>query len=107
MFISKAHFGLPLTLLVLSSITASMHASLSLSCAKELISYSNFVFQTKNIEPLDILIFLKRLGCFPNANIAYIILLTIQVTVASVQRSFSKVKLLRSLYLYYDDIKID
>ena len=33
---------------------------------------------------------------YPNASIAYIILLTILITVASVKRSFSKLKLLKS-----------
>ncbi|KAL8524097.1 hypothetical protein ACS0TY_013892 [Phlomoides rotata] len=35
-------------------------------------------------------------GCFPNAYIAYKILLTIQVTVASAERSFSKLKLIKT-----------
>jgi hypothetical protein len=46
--------------------------------------------------PLEILKFLKRHDCFPNANIAYRILLTIPVTIASAKRSFSKLKLLKS-----------
>ncbi|VAI70472.1 unnamed protein product [Triticum turgidum subsp. durum] len=46
--------------------------------------------------PVDILKFLKRLDCFPSATIAYRILLTIPVTVVSAERSFSKLKLLKS-----------
>ena len=44
----------------------------------------------------DILNFIKDLNCFPNASIAYRILLTIPVTVTSAKRSFSKLKLLKS-----------
>ena len=46
--------------------------------------------------PLDILKFLKKRPFYPNAVIAYRILLTIPVTVASAERSFSKIKLLKS-----------
>jgi hypothetical protein len=45
---------------------------------------------------VDILKFVKRMGCFPNTQIAYKILLTISVIVASAERSFSKLKLLKT-----------
>jgi hypothetical protein len=38
----------------------------------------------------------KKLNSFPNASIAYRILLTIPVTVASAERSFSKLKLIKT-----------
>ena len=46
--------------------------------------------------PINVLNYLKRLDSFPNAYIAYRILLTIPVMVASVERSFSKLKLIKS-----------
>ena len=45
----------------------------------------------------EVLNYLKQMdGCYPNAWIAYIILLTIPNTVASAERSFSKLKLIKS-----------
>ena len=46
--------------------------------------------------PIEILNHIKKLDCFPNACIAYRILLTIPVTVATAKRSFSKLKLLKT-----------
>ena len=48
------------------------------------------------IYSIDILNYLMRANCFPSAIIAYRILLTNPVTVASAERSFSKLKLLKS-----------
>ncbi|KAH9782483.1 Ac-like transposase [Citrus sinensis] len=54
------------------------------------------VLQIKINTPLDILNYIKKTGSFPNAFIAYRILLTIPVTVASAERNFSKLKLIKS-----------
>uniref|UniRef100_A0A453SMN5 HAT C-terminal dimerisation domain-containing protein n=2 Tax=Aegilops tauschii subsp. strangulata TaxID=200361 RepID=A0A453SMN5_AEGTS len=61
----------------------------------ELMFLQNFM-PKENIGLVEILKFLKRHDCFPNASITYIVLLTIPVTVASAERSFPKLKLLKS-----------
>jgi hypothetical protein len=61
----------------------------------ELKLIQNFI-PDGNMGPLEILKFLKRRDCFPNATIAYRVLLTIPMTVASAEGSFSKLKLLKS-----------
>ena len=48
------------------------------------------------MSPLEILELVKVADCYPNVSIAYRILLTVPVTVASAERSFSKLKLLKS-----------
>ncbi|XP_056843260.1 uncharacterized protein LOC108838344 [Raphanus sativus] len=49
---------------------------------------------TKAVEMLE---FLKRMdGCYPSTEIAYRILLTIPISVASAERSFSKLKLIKN-----------
>ncbi|XP_028067387.1 uncharacterized protein LOC114270161 [Camellia sinensis] len=49
------------------------------------------------IKPIEVANYLKVMdGCFPNAWIVYRILLAIPVTIASRERSFSKLKLIRS-----------
>ena len=54
------------------------------------------VVQIDENTPINVLNYLKRLDSFPYAYIAYRILLTIHVMVASVERSFSKLKLIKS-----------
>ncbi|KAM6558421.1 uncharacterized protein LOC115716398 [Cannabis sativa] len=54
------------------------------------------ILPREKMRAIDILNFLKGIDCFPNTIIAYRILLTIPVTVASAERSFSKLKLLKS-----------
>ena len=52
------------------------------------------------MDPVEILKLLERHDCFPNATIAYSVMLTIPVTLASAEPSFSKFKLLKS-YLHF------
>ena len=44
----------------------------------------------------EILQFVTAADCYPNVSVAYRILLTVPVTVASAERSFSKLKLLKN-----------
>ena len=46
--------------------------------------------------PIEVLSYIKTLDSFPNVYIAYRILLTIPAAVATAERSFSKLKLLKS-----------
>lgn len=56
----------------------------------------------ETIRPADILLFLKGLDCFPNTFIAYRILLTIPVTVASAERKkFFKIEVVKDLLAVY------
>ena len=54
------------------------------------------ILQINENSPINVLNYIKRLGSFPNAYIAFKILLTIPVTVTSAERSFSKLKLIKS-----------
>jgi hypothetical protein len=48
---------------------------------------------------IDILNYINDVNCYPNASISYKVLLTIHDIVASIEWSFSKLKLLKS-YLW-------
>ena len=54
------------------------------------------VLQINNNSPINVLNYIKRLESFPNACIAFRILLTIPIIVAFAKRSFSKLKLIKS-----------
>ena len=54
------------------------------------------IITKKNETPIDIPNYIKRLDSFPNADIAYRIMLTIPIIIASAERSFSKLKLIKS-----------
>ena len=56
------------------------------------------ILQIKYYTPIDILNYIKRLDSFPNTCIAYRILLTIPVTVASAKRIFFKIKINKIIY---------
>ncbi|KAI5004641.1 hypothetical protein ZWY2020_031884 [Hordeum vulgare] len=45
---------------------------------------------------MEIFEFVRDIDCFPNVLIAYEILFTVPMTVASAERSFSKLKLLKN-----------
>lgn len=55
---------------------------------------------------LDIIKFLKRVDCFPNITIAYRILLTIPVTVASAERSLFQIEDFEVLLAIYNDSRM-
>lgn len=48
------------------------------------------------LRAMEIFDFVRDIDCFPNILIAYRILFTVPVTVASAERSFSKLKLLKN-----------
>ncbi|XP_028067665.1 uncharacterized protein LOC114270390 [Camellia sinensis] len=78
------------------------HDELSDIDGRDLFSELNVLKEVlpKGIKRLiEVLNYLKTMdGCFPNAWIVYRILLTIPVTVASGERSFSKLKLIKSYF---------
>ena len=80
--------------------TTFSHNNLSDVDANDLFFFKMKVLQMTlpNVlmSPLEILELVKVADCYPNVSIAYRILLTMSVTVASAERSFSKLKLLKS-----------
>ena len=48
------------------------------------------------LHAMEIFEFVRDIDCFPNVLIAYQILFTVPMTVASAERSFSKLKLLKN-----------
>ena len=54
------------------------------------------VLKTNDNSPINVLNYIKKLESFPNACIAFKILLTIHVTISSAETSFSKLKLIKS-----------
>ena len=79
--------------------TTFFHNNLSNVDADDLFSEMKVLQMTlPNVlmSPLEILELVKAVDCYPNVLIAYRILLTMSVTVASTKRSFSKLKLFKS-----------
>ena len=62
----------------------------------EVLKVLKEVLQINENSPINVLNYIKKLESFPNACIAFKILLTILVTVTSAERSFSKLKLIKS-----------
>ena len=56
----------------------------------------------ENMGPVEILKFLKRHDSFPNASIAYRVLLTIPVTIACRTKLF-KIKAIEVVFAFYND----
>ena len=54
------------------------------------------IIRVENDKPIDILNYIKRIDSFPNAYIVYTIMLTILVLVASDERSYSKLKIIKT-----------
>ncbi|XP_024989249.1 uncharacterized protein LOC112523805 [Cynara cardunculus var. scolymus] len=61
---------------------------------KSLCNTGDFAKQIN--DAVEILEFVKVVDCYPNVSVAYRIMLTVHVTVASAERSFSKLKLLKT-----------
>jgi hypothetical protein len=60
------------------------------------LSIMQFTLPDRPMSAMEIFEFVTEADCYPNISIAYQILFTVPVTVASAERSFSKLKLLRN-----------
>jgi hypothetical protein len=60
------------------------------------LSIMQFTLPDRPMSAMEIFEFVTEEDCYPNISIAYRILFTVPVTVASAERSFSKLKLLRN-----------
>ncbi|XP_057247995.1 uncharacterized protein LOC130590090 [Beta vulgaris subsp. vulgaris] len=56
-----------------------------------------FTLPNESMSAIKILKYVKSADCYPNVAIAYRVLLTVLVTVASAERSFSKLKLIKPI----------
>jgi hypothetical protein len=64
------------------------------------LSVLRLTLSDKSMSAMEIFEHIREVDCYPNISIAYRILFTMHVTVASAERSFSKLKLLKN-YLRY------
>jgi hypothetical protein len=60
------------------------------------LSIMQFTLPDRPMSAMEIFEFVTEADCYPNISIAYLILFTVLVTLASAERSFSKLKLLRN-----------
>jgi hypothetical protein len=60
------------------------------------LSVLQLALPDKTMSAMEIFEYVREVDCYPNISIAYRILFTMPVTVASAERSFSKLKLLRN-----------
>ena len=60
------------------------------------LSVMQFALPDRTMSAMEVFQFVREADCYPNISIAYRILFTMHVTVASAERSFSKLKLLKN-----------
>ena len=59
------------------------------------LSVMQFILLDRPITAMEIFEFVREADCYPNISIAYRILFTMPVNIASAERTFSKLKLLK------------